>query len=353
MNREYDYWYVVFARKRNCCSVHDGKIFTHHAFMAQPLITHGIGILARIGRIDAIHLRSLEQGVCANFCCPQGCCGISGEERITGSTRKDHDLALVHIGGCLTLRKTLAQFWHGDGGKNDGLDTKLDERRAQRQRVDDGREHPHVIAADAMPSASSHRHAAEDIAPTDIDADFDAHFAHTGDVPGDLVNDIDVDAETLFSHQRLAGGLEYDATISGCLIHAHLLGHSRARKHHQRGANAAVTKPGQTDHWGALLPSACRRQSTAAIIVAYTKGTALSRGALQLLSLKSGPRPCSDLQAHAWISSSLRQQLLRRSPSFPSRCLRQGRNAGTRRSGPGRQCPSRLPSGQPRRSGPD
>src|SRR5690606_16510350 len=128
MNREYDYWYVVFARKRNRCSVHDGKIFTHHALMAEPLITHGIRILARIGRIDAINLRSLEQGVCADLCCPQGCCGISSGERITGSTRKDHDLALVHIGSRLTLRKALAQFRHSDGGQNAGIYPKLDER---------------------------------------------------------------------------------------------------------------------------------------------------------------------------------------------------------------------------------
>src|SRR5690606_38120010 len=197
------------------------------ALMAEPLITHGIRILARIGRIDAINLRSLEQGVCADLCCPQGCCGISSEERITGSTRKDHDLALVHIGSRLTLRKALAQFRHSDGGQNDGIYPKLDERSTQCQRIDDGREHPHVIAGDPVPTARGHRHAAEDMAPTENNADFDAYFAHTGDVPGDLVNDIDVDSETLFSHQRLAGGLEYDATISGCLIHAHLLGHSR------------------------------------------------------------------------------------------------------------------------------
>src|SRR5690554_2386585 len=86
-----------------------------------------------------------------------------------------------------------------------------------------------MVAGYPVSPARCDSDAAEDIATTYHDADFDAHLAYAGDIPGNLVDDIDVDSKTLFSHQCLAGGLEYDATISGCLIHAHLSRHSSRR----------------------------------------------------------------------------------------------------------------------------
>ena len=89
----------------------------------------------------------------------------------------------------------------------------------QRQRVDDGGEHAHVVAGDAVAALRGHRHAAEDVAAADDDADLDAERPRLGNVGRDPVDHRNVDAEMLVAHQRLARRLEQDAPVFGPCRH--------------------------------------------------------------------------------------------------------------------------------------
>ena len=63
------------------------------------------------------------------------------------------------------------------------------ERVLQRERVDDGREHAHVVGGRAVHAARARRQAAEDVAAADDDAGLDAERLDLADVLGDLRGD--------------------------------------------------------------------------------------------------------------------------------------------------------------------
>ena len=87
------------------------------------------------------------------------------------------------------------------------------ERVLQRQRVDDRRQHAHVVGRRAVHPAGAGRDAAEDVAAADDDGRLDAHALDFGDVERDLGGDGRIDAVVLFAHQGFAGQLEEDALI--------------------------------------------------------------------------------------------------------------------------------------------
>jgi hypothetical protein len=96
----------------------------------------------------------------------------------------------------------------GHGAHLDGRDDArhhalLLERVLHGQPVDDGRQHAHVVARGAIHAFCAGRHAAEDIAPADDDADLDAEALYVLDVHGDAGGDGGIDAEGVFAHQRL------------------------------------------------------------------------------------------------------------------------------------------------------
>ena len=89
------------------------------------------------------------------------------------------------------------------------------ERVLQRQRVDDRRQHAHVVGGRAIHALGAGGDAAEDVAAADDDGGLDAPALDVRDLAGDLVGDGRVDAEFLLAHQGFAGQLEENALISG------------------------------------------------------------------------------------------------------------------------------------------
>ena len=100
---------------------------------------------------------------------------------------------------------------HLDGGDDAGQHVLLLERILQRQGVDDGGEHPHVVGGRAVHAARAGGQAAEDVAAADDDGGLDAEALDLADVPGDARGDGGIDPELLVAHQRFAGQLQEDA----------------------------------------------------------------------------------------------------------------------------------------------
>ena len=104
---------------------------------------------------------------------------------------------------------------HLDGRDDARHHALLLERVLHGQPVDDGRQHAHVVARRAIHALGAGRHAAEDIAAADDDADLDAEALNFCDVRGNAGGDGGIDAEGLLAHQRLPGQLQQDAFIRG------------------------------------------------------------------------------------------------------------------------------------------
>ena len=122
-------------------------------------------------------------------------------------------LPCIHVGGRLALREAFAKLGHGDCRQHDGIDAELDQRGAQRQRIDDGGKHAHVVAGDAVAALGGHRNAAKDVAAANDHADLDAKRPRLGDVGGDAIDDRDVYAEMLFAHQRFARRFQQNSSV--------------------------------------------------------------------------------------------------------------------------------------------
>ena len=114
--------------------------------MGQRVKPGRFGMKLRICGIDAVNLGALENGFGAHFGGTQGGGGISGEERIAGAAGKDHHPALFEVMKGGALGKTLADFRHRDGRQHFRVDAELAQRRGQRQRVDHGGQHAHMVA---------------------------------------------------------------------------------------------------------------------------------------------------------------------------------------------------------------
>ena len=102
---------------------------------------------------------------------------------------------------------------HLDGGHDARDDALLLERVLQREGVDDGRQHAHVVGRRAVHAAGAGRQAAEDVAAADDDGGLDAEALDLADVARDARGDRRIDAELLLAHEGFAGQLEERAFV--------------------------------------------------------------------------------------------------------------------------------------------
>ena len=122
-----------------------------------------------------------------------------------GAGREDDDAPFFEVAHGAAADEGLGHGAHLDRRHHARDDAVLLERILHRQSVDDRREHAHVVASRAIHALGAGRHASEDVASADDDADLDAEALNFGDVGGDSASDGGVDAEGLFAHQRFAG----------------------------------------------------------------------------------------------------------------------------------------------------
>jgi len=77
-----------------------------------------------------------------------------------------------------------------------------------RQGVDNGGQHPHVVRLDPIHPLLAGQRTPDDVASTDDHAKADAHLVYSDDFVGERVHHRRLDAEPPLSGQRLARQLE-------------------------------------------------------------------------------------------------------------------------------------------------
>ena len=90
------------------------------------------------------------------------------------------------------------------------MDRALLEGVLQRERVDDRREHPHVVARDAVDPLRRGGDAADDVAAPDHDRRLDAEARDLTNLVRDAGHDHGLDAERLAAEEHLPGELQQD-----------------------------------------------------------------------------------------------------------------------------------------------
>jgi len=114
------------------------------------------------------------------------------------------------VAGRTTTDVGFGHLLHLDRREHARLHVAALERVLQRERVEDGRQHPHVVGRRPIHSAAGAGDAAKDVAAADDDGDLSSEGVKIGDFSGDVVEDVGLDAELLPAEQGFAAELEQD-----------------------------------------------------------------------------------------------------------------------------------------------
>ena len=205
---------VVHAQ-RNRGRVHHLQALFEHLQVRDAIEADRVGLEHRVGVVDAVDLRGLEDDLGLDLHRAQRRRRIGAEEGIAGAGAEDDDAALFEVADGAAADERLGDRAHLDGGDHAGDDALLLERVLQRQRVDDRRQHAHVVGGRPVHPARAGGDAAEDIAAADDDGGLDAHRLDFGDVERDLRGHGGIDAVVGLAHQGFAGEFEKDAFVGG------------------------------------------------------------------------------------------------------------------------------------------
>ena len=119
---------------------------------------------------------AFEDGLGADLGAPQGGRRVGREVRVAGAAGEDHDPALLEVPHGPTADVRLGNLGHLDGGHDAGRLGHLLEGVLQRQGVDDGGEHPHVVGVGPVHAFARSRVPPPDVAAPDHDGDLGAQL---------------------------------------------------------------------------------------------------------------------------------------------------------------------------------
>ena len=105
----------------------------------------------------------------------------------------------------------LRHLIHLDGRHHAGKHILFFERVLQRQRVDDRRQHAHLVGGNAVHFLSLLGHAPKEIPAADDNGDLDPHGLYIREFGSDFVNPKRIHSEALACRQSLPGQLEQNA----------------------------------------------------------------------------------------------------------------------------------------------
>ena len=172
---------VVVETEGKRGGVHDVEALFEGVDERDLVVFDGVGEFFRVFIVDAVDLGGFHDDVGVHLGGAEGGGGIGREVRIAGAGGEDDDAAFFEVAHGATQNERLGDLVHRNGALDARGDAHFFEAIHEREGVDDGGEHAHVIARGPVDAALGALEAAEDVAAADDDADFDAEV-------GDLFN---------------------------------------------------------------------------------------------------------------------------------------------------------------------
>ena len=173
------------------------------------------GMEHRIRVVDPVHLGRLQDHFGLDLHRPERRGRIGAEIRIAGAGAEHDDASFFQVADRPPADERLGHRAHLDRRDDAGDHVQLFERVLKRQRVDDRRQHPHVVRGGAIHAARARRDAAEDVAAADDDGRLHAHRLDLADLLGDLGGHRRVDPVVLRAQEGFAGEFQEDAFVDG------------------------------------------------------------------------------------------------------------------------------------------
>lgn len=175
----------------------------------------GCGVLFRILVVDAVDLGGLENDVCGGFIGAERRGGVGGEIGISSTTTKNHYASFLQMPYRSAPDKRLGHLTHLNRRLHAGFHAVMLKGILQRQRVDDGGEHTHVIAGGPVDAGVFTLKSAENIASAHHYYHLDTEILQFHDLIGDIGNGFWANAVTLLASECLTGEFEQNAFVLG------------------------------------------------------------------------------------------------------------------------------------------
>ena len=158
---EHDDRQLVVHAERDRGRVHHLEAAVEHLEVAHLVELHRVGIEAGIGAVHAVdtRVRALQDRLGTDLGRAQRGGGVGGEVRVAVPGREDHDPALLEVTDRAQRDVRLGDLRHRDRGLHAGRLADGFERVLQRERVDHGGEHAHVVGAGPVHAARRAGHA--------------------------------------------------------------------------------------------------------------------------------------------------------------------------------------------------
>ena len=173
----------------------------------------GLRVGSRIAGVDPVHVGGLEDDLGLDLQGPQDAGGVGGEEGVAGAGGKDDHAALLQVADGTAPDVRLGHRLHPDGGHHPGVHPDLLQHVLQRQGVDDGAEHAHVVGRDPVEPFPAGAGAPNDVAAAHDQGQVHAQGMHRLDLFGESLDHLEVEAEALVAGQRLTRDLEQGAGV--------------------------------------------------------------------------------------------------------------------------------------------
>jgi len=169
---------IIVQTKREGGGVHHTEALAEGVDKGDIFVSDGVGVFFGVFVVDPVDLGGFEDDFGSNLVGPEGRGGIGGEVGIAGAGDENNHPLLFKVPHGATKDEGLGNLIHGDGGLDAGSHIHFFEAIHDGETVDDGGEHAHVISRGAIYTASLALETAEDVAPANDDADFNAHFVN-------------------------------------------------------------------------------------------------------------------------------------------------------------------------------
>ena len=172
-----------------------------------------LGLALGIGRVHAFHAGRLDDDVRLDLNGAQHGRRVGGKVGIAGAGGKDHRPALFEVAHRAAPDVGLGELLHADGRHDARVDGLALEHVLDREGVDDGAEHAHVVGGDAVHARFREQRPADDVPAADHHAERCTRRHDGGHLVGDPADGVEVPAHTLLSGECFAGDLEQYSRI--------------------------------------------------------------------------------------------------------------------------------------------
>src|SRR5262249_11951863 len=180
-------------------------------------IADGVLVLVRVVAVNAVDVpRRLEEDVGLQLAGAEGGGGVGGDERVASAAREDDDAALLQVARRPAADVRLGDVLHADRGLQARLAVEALQGVLERQAVEDGGEHAHVVGRALLDDgAVAELVAAQQVAAADDDGQLHAALDDALRLPGDAQCLVDADAGLAGLAEPLAAELQEDALVLG------------------------------------------------------------------------------------------------------------------------------------------